>query len=152
MDIRGRGLSAGAGVEEDKDEVEAVEAGVNSLLSAPQLPDLGVSAKFEFKPGVRFKFTLRCKLMLKSSPVAEGRFPRLIEFLVAFFPAVLRLTLAEFPSRDLEGVTLPPRGVLRLSKAERDWVDPWLFPGVQKTLKGPEPNELRSVVDAVMRV
>lgn len=152
VDIRGRGLSAGAGMEEDREDVEAAGAGVNSLLSAPQLPDLGVSAKLEFTPGVRFRFTLRCKLMLKSSPVAEGRFPKLIEFLVAFFPVLLKLTLAEFPSRDLQGVTLPPRGVLRLSKAERDWVDPWLFPGVQKTLKGAEPNELRSVVDAVMRV
>lgn len=65
--------------------------------------------------------------MFKSSPVAEGRFPRLIEFLVPFFPVVLRLTLAEFPSSDLEGVMLTPgwaEGVLRLSKAERDWVDP----------------------------
>lgn len=61
--------------------------------------------------------------MFKSSPVAEGRLPRLIEFLVAFFPLVLRLTLAEFPSSDLQDVILPPgrmEGVLRLSKAERD--------------------------------
>lgn len=120
MEIRGRGLSAGAGVEEDRDEEEAVVAVGNSLLSPPQLPDLGVSAKLDFIPGVRFKFTLRCKFMLKSSPVAEGRFPRLIEFLVAFFPVVLKLTLAEFPIRDLQGVMLPPKGVLRLSKAERD--------------------------------
>lgn len=139
-------------MEEDRDEEEAVGGVGNSLLSNPQLPDLGVSAKLEFIPGVRFKFTLRCKFMLKSSPVAEGRLPRFIEFLVAFFPVVLKLTLAEFPIRDLQGVMLPPKGVLRLSKAERDCVDPWLFPGVQKTLKGTEPNELRSVVDAVTRV
>lgn len=63
--------------------------------------------------------------MFKSSPVAEGRLPRLMEFLVAFLPLVLRLTLAVFPSSDLPGVTL---SVLRLSKAERDCVEPWVLP------------------------
>lgn len=114
MEIRGRVLSAGVGVEDDSEEAEPVEA-AKSLLSAPQLPVLGVSTRLrlEFKPGVRFKFTLRCRFMLRSSPVAEGRLPKFMEFLVAFFPAVLRHTLAEFPSSDLQGV-------LRFSNAERD--------------------------------
>lgn len=137
--MRGRALSAGVGVVVESDVAEAVEAEVKSLLRAPQLPFFGLSASpwLEFKPGVRFKLRLRCRFMFKSSPVAEGRLPRLIEFLVAFFPVVLRLILAEFPSSDLQGVMLPPgrvEGVLRLSKAERDWVEPWLLPGVQRPL------------------
>lgn len=125
VEMRGRVLSAGVGVAEESDEAEALGVAAKSLLSAPQLPFLGLSARlrFEFKPGARFKLRLRCRFMFKSSPVAEGRLPRLIEFLVAFFPVVLRLTLAEFPSSDLQGVMLPPGrvvGVLRLSKAERD--------------------------------
>lgn len=44
--------------------------------------------------------------MLKSSPVTDGRFPRLIEFLLAFLPMLLRLTLAELPRKDLHGVKL----------------------------------------------
>lgn len=121
--MRGRALSAGVGVAEESDVADAVEAAAKSLLKAPQLPVLGLSTgpRLEFKPGVRFKLRLRCRFMFKSSPVAEGRLPRLIEFLVAFFPLVLRLTLAEFPSSDLQGVML---SVLRLSKAERDWVEP----------------------------
>lgn len=129
VEMRGRALSAGVGVAEESDEAEAVGVVVKSLLKAPQLPFLGLSMSpwLEFKPGARFKLRLRCRFMFKSSPVAEGRLPRLIEFLMAFFPEVLRLTLAEFPSRDLQGVMLPPgrvEGVLRLSKAERDWVEP----------------------------
>lgn len=121
--MRGRVLTAGVGVAVERDVAEAVEAGAKSLLKAPQLAFLGLSTKpwLEFTPGVRFKLRLRCRFMFKSSPVAEGRFPRLIEFRVAFFPVVLRLTLAEFPSSDLQGVTL---SALRLSKAERDWVEP----------------------------
>lgn len=126
--MRGRALRAGVGVAEESDEEEAVEAVVKSLLKAPQLPFLELSTRPrpEFKPGARFKLRLRCTFIFKSSPVAEGRLPRLIEFLVAFFPAVLRLTLAEFPSSDLQGVMLPPGivDVLRLSKAESDWVEP----------------------------
>lgn len=122
MEMRGRALSAGVGVEEESDVAEAVEVATKSLRKAPQLPCLGLSTcpRLEFKPGVRFKLRLRCRFMFKSSPVAEGRLPRLIEFLVAFFPVVLRLTLAEFPSSDLQGVMLVVEGVLRLSKADRD--------------------------------
>lgn len=124
VEMRGRALSAGVGVEVESD-VEAVEAAAKSLRKVPQLPFFGLSTSPgpEFKLGVRFKLRLRCKFMFKSSPVAEGRFPRLIEFLVAFFPVVLRQTLAEFPSSDLQGVMLPTGrvvGVLRLSKADRD--------------------------------
>lgn len=124
VEMRGRALSAGVGVEES-DVAEAVEAAAKSLRKAPQLPCLGLSTSpwLEFKPGARFKLRLRCRFMFKSSPVAEGRLPRLIEFLVAFFPVVLRLTLAEFPRSDLQGVMLPPgrvEGVLRFSKADRD--------------------------------
>ena len=127
--MRGRALSAGVGVADESDDVDEVGAMVKSLLKAPQLPFLGFSTspRLEFKPGARFKLRLRCRFMFKSSPVAEGRLPRLIEFLVGFFPVVLRLTLAEFPSSDLHGVMLPPgvvEGVLQLSKAERDWVEP----------------------------
>lgn len=43
---------------------------------------------------------------MKSSPVTDGRFPRLIEFLLAFFPMLLRFTLAELPRNDLHGVKL----------------------------------------------
>jgi len=121
--MRGRALSAGVGVAEESDVAEAVGADAELLLKAPQLPFLGLSTLLELKPGVRFKLRLRCRFMFKSSPVAEGRLPRFIEFLVAFFPVVLRLNLAEFPSRDLQGVMLE-EGVLRLSKAKRDWVDP----------------------------
>lgn len=123
VEIRGRVLSAGVGVAEESDVTEAVEASEKSLLKAPQLPFLGLSTspRLEFIPGVRLRLRLRCRFMFKSSPVAEGRLPRLIEFLVAFFPIVLRLTLAEFPSSDLLGVMLR---ALRLSKAERDWVEP----------------------------
>ena len=127
--MRERDLSAGVGVAEQCEEAEAVEDVAKSAFRAPQLPFLGLSTspRLEFKPGVKFKLRLRCRFMFKSSPVAEGRFPRLIEFLVPFFPVVLRLTLAEFPSSDFEGVTLPPdrvEGVLRLSKADKDWVEP----------------------------
>lgn len=121
--MRGRVLTAGVGVVEENDVAETVEGAAKSLFKDPLLPFLGLSTspRLEFKPGVRFKLRLRCRFMFKSSPVAEGRLPRLIEFLVAFFPVVLRLTLAEFPSSDLQGVML---SALRLSKAERDWVEP----------------------------
>lgn len=118
VEIRGRARSAGPGVEEGCVCTEAVEP----AESTPRLAFWGV-----LTPGARFKFKLRCTLMFKSSPVAEGRLPRLIEFLVAFFPEALRLTLAELPSSDLHGVTLPPgnvEGVLRRSKADNDWVEP----------------------------
>lgn len=75
--------------------------------------------------------------MLRSSPVAEGRLPRLMEFRLALFPILLRLTRPEFPSMDLQGVTLPPskvEGVLRLSKADRDCVEPWLWAGARRPL------------------
>lgn len=120
--MRGRVLSAGVGVAEDSNVAEAVEAAAKSLLKAQlSFLELSTSAWLECEPGVRFKLRLRCRFMFKSSPVAEGRLPRLIEFLVAFLPVVLRLTLAEFPSNDLQGVML---SVLRLSKADRDWVEP----------------------------
>lgn len=160
VEIRERDLSPGVGVADESEEAEAVEVVEKSLLRAPQLPFLGLSARprLELIPGLRFKLRLRCRLMLKSSPVAEGRLPRLIEFLVLFFPMALRLTLDEFPNRDLEGVMLPPgrvEGVLRLSKADRDWVEPWLLPGVQRPLCVTGPGvaaELRSEVEEVIRL
>lgn len=85
--------------------------------------------------------------MFKSSPVAEGRLPRLMEFLVAFLLLVLRLTLAVFPSSDFPGVTL---SVLRLSKAERDCVEPWVLPWLLIPLCVTEATvlaELRSKVE-----
>lgn len=125
VEIRGRALSAGTGGAEGIDDVEEEGAEVKSLLKDPQLTLLELSTVplIGFNPGARFRFRLRCRFIFKSSPVAEGRFPRLIEFLVAFFPEVLRLTLARFPRSDLQGVMLPPgiaEFVLRLSKAERD--------------------------------
>lgn len=129
VEIRERDLTPAVGVADDRDLQDAAEVMFTSLFMAPLLLFLAVSAvpRIEFIPGAKFKLRLRCRLMLKSSPVVEGRLPRLIEFLVAFFPRALRLTLAEFPSRDLQGVALPPswvEGVLWLSKADRDWVEP----------------------------
>lgn len=137
VEMRGLGLRAEVWEQEEREVEEEVEAVAKSLFKAPQLPCLELSTKpsLEFKPGVRLR--LRCRLMFKSSLVAEGRLPKLMEFLLAFFPILLRLTLAEFPIRDLQGVTLPPgsvEGVLRLSKAERDWVDPWPLPWVRRPL------------------
>lgn len=160
VEIRERDLSPGAGAAEESEEAEAVEVLEKSPLGAPQLPFLGLSAnpRLEFNPGVRFKLRLRCRFMLKSSPVAEGRLPRLIEFLVPFFPMALRLTLDEFPNSDLEGVMLPPgrvEGELWLSKADSDWVEPWLLPGVQRPLCGTGPGvaaEVRSEVDEFIRL
>lgn len=129
VEMRGRVLTAGVGVADESDVAEAVEAGAKSFFKGPQLPFLGSSTgpPLEFNPGVRFKLRFKWRFMFTSSPVAEGRLPRLIEFLVAFFPVVLRLIRAEFPSSDLDGVMLPPgrvEGVQRLSKAERDCVEP----------------------------
>lgn len=125
--MRGRALSAGVGVEEDRNVAEAVGAAAESLFLASLFLALSTKPKLAFKPGARLRLRLRCRLIFKSSPVAEGRLPRLMEFLLALFPILLRLTLAEFPSKDLQGVTLSPgrvEVVLRLSKAERDWVEP----------------------------
>lgn len=69
---------------------------------------LASTLKVLFRLGLRFKFRFRWKLMLKSSPVTEGKFPRLMELRLARFPILLRLTLAEFPRIDLQGVMLPP--------------------------------------------
>ena len=63
-------------------------------------------SKALFKFGFKFKFRFRWKLMLKSSPVTDGKFPKLIEFLLAFLLMLLKRTLDKFPS--LQGVTLAP--------------------------------------------
>lgn len=119
VEMRGRVLRAGAGAAEGKDAAE--DAATSVFKAYVSFLGLSTAAWAESEPGLRLRLRLRCRLMLRSSPVAEGRLPRLMEFLVAFLPAVLRLTLAEFPSSDLQGVML---NVLRPSKAERDWVEP----------------------------
>lgn len=69
---------------------------------------LASTLKVLLRFGFRFKFRFKWKLMLKSSPVTEGKFPRLMELRLARLPILLRLTLAELPRIDLQGVTLPP--------------------------------------------
>lgn len=129
--MRGLTLRAGVGVARvEREEVEGEGEAVGiawSLLNTPLV--LIPSFEFEFKPrflfrlGLRLRLRLRWRLILRSSPVTEGRWPRLMEFLLAFLPILLRLTRAELPRKDLQGVTLPTvrlEGVLRLSKANSD--------------------------------
>lgn len=118
-----------ARVEREEVEGEGEAVGVAwSLLNPPLvlIPSFEFflsKPRFLFRLGLRLRLRLRWRLILRSSPVTEGRWPRLMEFLLAFLPILLRLTRAEFPRKDLQGVILPPvklEGVLRLSKADSD--------------------------------
>lgn len=159
--MRDRALSPGVAVDVDVSEVAEVEAVERSFLKAPQLPFLVFSTnpRLPFTLGGRLRLRLRCRLMFRSSPVVEGRLPRLMEFLLALFPMLLRLTFAEFPIGDLQGVALPTSGLgegaMWLSKAERDCVEPWPLLGVWRALLAARPGvetRVRSKVEAEARL
>lgn len=109
VEIRGLPLETGVGVNDMvEDEGEAV--GVVKLVPRyPQDADMSslrvvLASGLLFKFGFKFRFRLRWKLMLKSSPVTEGRLPRLMEFRVVFLLMLLSRTRDALPS--LHGVTL----------------------------------------------